>query len=91
MLALVSCGAPKNTAPINKYPLKGEVISLDPGSHSAKIKHGKIEGWMGAMTMEYPVKDEAEFKKLAPGETITATVFVQGQDFWVGDISPGSK
>jgi Cu/Ag efflux protein CusF len=85
-LLLVSCGAPK-TEPLKKYQMKGEVLGVDATAHTAKIKHEKIEGWMDAMTMDYPIKDDAELKKLATGQPITATVFVQGQDYWVGDIA----
>jgi len=41
---------------------------------------------MGAMTMNYTIKDDAGLAKLAPGTVFDATVFVQGDDFWVGDI-----
>jgi Cu/Ag efflux protein CusF len=52
---------------------------------------------MEAMTMEFPVKDQAEFDKLRAGETINATVFVQGNSYWVADVheesapAPASK
>jgi Cu/Ag efflux protein CusF len=36
--------------------------------------------------MEYPVKDQAEFDKLRSGEKINATVFVQGNSYWVAGI-----
>jgi Cu/Ag efflux protein CusF len=42
---------------------------------------------MEAMTMDYPVKDQADLAKLSAGQPITATVFVQGQDFWIGEIN----
>jgi hypothetical protein len=39
------------------------------------------------MTMGFPIKDEAEFKSLQPGQQITATVYVQGDtDYWLGNI-----
>jgi Cu/Ag efflux protein CusF len=41
---------------------------------------------MEAMTMEYPVREKAEFAKLHVGDRITATVFVQDLDYWVGHI-----
>ncbi len=71
------------------YPMHGVVQSLDPNSRSATIKHDDIAGFMSAMTMEYPVKDPAEFTKLRVGETIDATVFVQDSDFWLGKIREG--
>ena len=72
--------------PVKQYAMRGEVLRLDAQGKIAAIKSGKIEGWMEAMTMEYPVKDQAEFDKLRSGETIKATVYVQGNSYWVGDI-----
>lgn len=71
---------------MKKYKLDGTVVALDPQAHLAKIDGEKIEGWMDAMTMEYPLKDRAEFDKLHVGDHVTATVFVQGLDYSIGDI-----
>ena len=72
--------------PLHRYALHGEVLRLDPKDKIAAIKHEKIGDWMEAMTMEFPVKEQAEFDKLRAGETINATVFVQGNAYWVGEI-----
>ncbi len=73
--------------PVKQYALHGEVLRLDPQGKIAAIKHEAIGDWMGAMTMEFPVKDQAEFDKLRAGEKINATVFVQGDtNYWVGQI-----
>lgn len=82
-LLLSGCSKP---APERRYSLRGVVVSLDPKAQSATIKHEKIEGWMEAMTMEFPVKDKAEFQKLAVGDRITATVFVRDLSYYIGDI-----
>ena len=71
--------------------MRGEVTGLDAGGHVATIKHEDIPGFMSAMTMGYPVKDPAEFSKLAVGEPITATVYVNGDDMWVGNIQKAAK
>jgi protein SCO1/2 len=76
---------PSNVA-VEKYKLDGVVVSLDPQAHIAKINGQKIEGWMDAMTMEYPLKDPAEFTSLHVGDHITATVFVQGLNYSLGEI-----
>ena len=85
-----SCSsAPKSQAsaePVKKYQLKGQVTGVDAANHTAKINGEKVEGWMEPMTMDYPVKDDTEFKKLAAGQSITATVYVQGTEYWIGDI-----
>lgn len=36
--------------------------------------------------MGYPVKDSQDFSSLQPDECIDATVFVQGDAFWVGEV-----
>jgi protein SCO1 len=69
-----------------EYQMRGEVTSLDAGGHTATIKHEDIKGFMGAMTMPYPVKDPAEFSKLAVGEPITATVYVTDDTMWIANI-----
>src|SRR5665213_2065643 len=81
--------------PVKQYQMHGEVLRLDSQGKIAAIKAGKIEGWMEAMTMEFPVKDQTEFDKLHTGETINATIYVQGNNYWVGgiheDTSPASS
>jgi Cu/Ag efflux protein CusF len=86
---LISCGSnTSNNEPVKQYQLHGEVVSLDPHDKIATIYAQKIEGWMEAMKMEYPVKDTQDFSKLQPNECIDATVFVQGTEYWVGDVKP---
>jgi Cu/Ag efflux protein CusF len=92
LLAFALCGCkekaakPVSNAMIEKYKLDGVIVSLDPKAQVAKINAQKIDSWMEAMTMEYPVKDQSEFDKLHAGDHIMATVFVQDLNFWVGDI-----
>ncbi len=71
---------------VKRYALEGEVVGLDPATKNAKIKHGKIEGFMDAMTMEYTVKPDADFDKLHTGDHIRATVVVQDPIYWVTDV-----
>ena len=54
----------------------------------AAIKAGKIGDWMEAMTMEYPVKDQAEFDKLRTGENDQRHGFRAGQQL-LGRRDPG--
>ncbi len=89
VLLLFSFGCGGNTAPkgpIKKYPMHGQVEKLDPAAKIATIKHGKIGDWMDAMTMDFPVRDPAEFAKLHVGDKMAATVYVQDTDFWIGEI-----
>jgi len=104
-LFLVLAGCQKSTGvkeeakdeTLHRYALHGEVLRLDTKDKIAAIKHEKLGDWMEAMTMEFPVKDQAEFNKLREGEKINATVFVQGNSIWVAEIqedtspAPASK
>jgi Cu/Ag efflux protein CusF len=82
-LALAGCGAKDQT---KRYAMEGEVKALDPAAKTATIAAGKIGDWMDAMTMEYPVKPDAEFQKLHVGDRIQATVVVIGDKYYVTDV-----
>lgn len=83
-ILLAGCGAKQE--PAKRYPMQGEVRALDPASKTANIKAGKIEGWMEAMTMEYPIKPEGEFSKLHVGDQVQAIVVVNGDSYYVTDV-----
>src|SRR3954466_1425874 len=72
---LVLAGCPKKPEP-KRYPMQGEVKALDATAKTATIAAGKIGDWMEAMTMEYPVKPDAEFQKVQADDKIDATVVV---------------
>ncbi len=82
-LALVSCGTKDQG---KRYPMQGQILALDPAAKSASIDAGKIGDWMDAMTMEYPVKPDAEFAKLHVGDRIEAAVVVNGDKYYVTDV-----
>jgi Cu/Ag efflux protein CusF len=86
-IALWGCQRNPPAPPVTEYQMHGEVVSLDPSAQTAMIKAGKIEGWMEAMTMEYPVKDKQEFAKLKVGENIQAKLLVQGTDYWIASVN----
>jgi Cu/Ag efflux protein CusF len=74
--------------PQKTYPMRGKVLRLRPADRVASIEHEKIEGWMDAMTMDFPVPGEQEFAKLKEGMTIRATVCTNDLFFWLIDIRP---
>ena len=57
------------------YTLRGKVESLDAAAKSMTVNHGKVEGWMDAMTMSYKVDNADAFKSLKIGDMIEATVY----------------
>jgi Cu/Ag efflux protein CusF len=84
--ACARSGDEKQSPPLNRYSIHGEVMRLEPDGKLATIRHQKIEGYMDAMTMTFPVKDAQEFGGLQIGNCIDGTVFVQGDNLWVGEI-----
>lgn len=54
---------------------RGRVEQVSPGSKRITVSNEPVEGWMGAMTMAYPVSNEDVLTKLKPGDRITATVY----------------
>ena len=90
-LLLVMLAGCAQKAPEKRYPMQGEVKALDAASHTATIAAGKIGDWMEAMTMEYPVKPDAEFQKLHVGDRIEATVVVGDPAYYVTEIKTAPK
>ena len=86
-LLLAGCQRTAPVQPAKEYQMQGEVVALDPAAHLATVKAGKIEGWMEAMTMEYPVKDPQEFNKLKVGGKFQGKVTVQGTDYWISSVN----
>jgi Cu/Ag efflux protein CusF len=82
-LLLAAC---RSAPPARRYQMHGEVVALNADEHIATIKHGPIGDWMGAMTMEYPVKDAADWKRLTVGAHIDATVFVSEGAYYIGEV-----
>ena len=57
------------------YVFHGRVESVDRSAKSLSVNGERLEGWMEAMTMLYPVDDVSILDKLKPGDQITATVY----------------
>jgi Cu/Ag efflux protein CusF len=87
-LALVCLIAASGLAQANSkkksYTLHGVIQAVKGSEKKVTVKHDKIEGYMGAMTMDYKVADEAMMKKLKPGDEITATLYQD--DYTLYDI-----
>ena len=82
-LLFAACGSKPQP---KRYPMQGEIKALDSNAKTATIAAGKVGDWMEAMTMEYPVKPDAEFQKLHVGDHIEATVVVVDPSYYVTDV-----
>lgn len=74
-------------ATIRHFSVHGKVLAVDAAAKKARIDAGAIGDWMGPMTMNYPIKDDAGFAQLKEGSELDATVNVDPEDnFWLTDI-----
>jgi Cu/Ag efflux protein CusF len=85
---LTACGSKQQG---KRYTMQGEIRDLDPSSKSATVNAGKIGDWMEAMTMEYPVKPDTDFRKLHVGDRIQATVVVNNLKYYITDVTVEPK
>lgn len=82
-----ACQRARNQMTVRKYPMEGKVLAVDVQGKQATIAHGDIPGFMGAMTMAYPIKDEAALAKLKKGDEIKAVVVVDDtRGLWLDHI-----
>lgn len=79
-----------NTSPSAKrYRLKGKIISVDKAAKKAKIDHEPVEGYMPAMTMDFPIRADWVWDELAPGAEISADLVVDNtadEPYWLENI-----
>ncbi|MFN0110959.1 MAG: copper-binding protein [Blastocatellia bacterium] len=64
--------------PERRYKLKGKIVSVEPELKQVTIEHEEIKGYMEAMTMPFPLKDEKLLGKAKKGDLIQATVVTGG-------------
>ena len=77
-------GAFQSTA--KRYALKGKVMSVDKQTGMANIDNEPIAGYMDAMVMPYTFKPGSLINQLQPGDSITAEVVVEGDQYWLENV-----
>jgi Cu/Ag efflux protein CusF len=56
----------------------GRVVAVHSSDGTATIKHGKIPGFMDAMTMDYTIVPQSTLEKLSPGDDIRGNCAARG-------------
>ena len=89
-IALAGCGSSKPAQQPaegpRRYHLDGRVVSVETAKQQVVVDAGDIPGFMGAMTMGYPVKNPNLLTPLSPEDKITADVVVNGNDVYLENI-----
>ena len=88
-----SCSSPSNSgsssASAKRYPIKGKVVSVDKASKKAKIDHERVEGYMEAMTMDFPIHADWAWDELTPGAELKGDLVVDNtakEPYWIENI-----
>ncbi len=70
-----------------RYPLKGVVTAIDPAQAKITVDHEEIPGYMSAMTMAFPIRDDPKVVAfLRPGDRIEATLVVDGETYFLEEV-----
>ncbi len=75
------------SASAKRYPLKGVVVSVVASKPEIVVRHEEIPGYMAAMTMPFPVRDDPKVVGLLrPGDRIEATLVVDNGAYFLEEI-----
>jgi Cu/Ag efflux protein CusF len=97
VLAVVGCGGPAEKAEpaadaTRRYPVRGWVEAVDVEGGALRVTHEEIPGYMGAMTMRFPVLDAQVLSGVHEGDQLEATLVVSPDNrYWLEEITVTSK
>lgn len=81
----------QSNAKKKSFTLHGTIQEVKEPQKKVTVKHDKIEGYMGAMTMDYGVADAAALKKLKAGDEIAATIYEDDYTLYDIRVVAGAK
>ena len=86
--ALASCApaAPPPPPKADRYPIAGQLLGVQLDTGQVVLKHGEVVGYMGAMTMPFPVEDRASIRERRPGDLVTATLVVEPTRYYLEGV-----
>jgi protein SCO1/2 len=86
IVLLTACHGPKTDSGVRSYPAQGVIQHISADRHVATIQHDAIPGYMAAMTMDFPVRDDHLLDGMTRGDRITFTLDVTTDDSWVTNV-----
>ena len=69
------------------YTLRGKVVVVDRAKKKATIAHQEIPGYMEAMTMDFPIKDDWVWDDLTRDAEIRADLVVDNDGYWLEKLA----
>jgi len=91
LVLLTGCKRESSPPPIatgtnQTYAARGAVKAVAPNLRTATIHHQAIPGYMMEMTMDFPLQNTNELRGILPGDEITFTLVVGGNDEWIENL-----
>ncbi len=86
LVALASCAPAPAPVKATHYPIEGQLLGVQLDTGQVLLKHGEVVGYMGAMTMPFPVEDRASLRERRPGDLVTATLVVEPSRYYLADL-----
>jgi len=78
---------PEASAAAKRYPFHGIVRYVKNGGADLTVEHDAIPGFMGAMTMVFPVRAPLEVRAaIVPGDEIDGTLVAEESRYWIEGI-----
>ncbi len=74
------------SADAKRYAIKGTVVAVDKAKKKATIKHEEIPGYMDAMTMDFPIREDWVWEDLTAGADVFAELVVDADGYWLEKI-----
>jgi protein SCO1/2 len=71
---------------VKTYDARGIIRQISPDRRTATIQHEAIAGCMGAMTMDFTVKETNELNRVSPSDEITFQLAVTENNSWIQNI-----
>ena len=79
-----------NSENVKRYDMRGKVVSVDRVQKRARVAHEPIPGFMEAMTMDFPIREDWVWSDLVPGVEIRADLVVDSSakdPYWLEKIA----
>lgn len=85
-LAMVVAACTQHPKP-REYQVVGQIVRIDRSTNYVTVRHEDIQGFMPAMTMPFAVKPPGLLARREPGDLVTATLYVDGAEAWLGTLT----
>ncbi|MBA3599895.1 MAG: SCO family protein [Acidobacteria bacterium] len=69
-----------------RYKLKGKIVAVDKAKKKATVAHEEIPGYMAAMTMDFPIREDWVWEDLTKDAEIRAELVVDADGYWLEKI-----